>query len=37
MYLAQNYKVPVVPDPQNLYQKAAAWLETLKKDGGKED
>ena len=37
IYLAQNYKVPVVPDPQNLYQKAAAWLETLKKDGGKED
>ena len=37
IYLAQNYKVPVVPDPQNIYQKAASWLETLKKDGGKED
>jgi len=37
IYLAQNYKVPVVPDPQNIYQKAASWLETLKKDNGKED
>ena len=37
IYLAQNYKVPVVPDPQNIYQKAVSWLETLKKDTGKED
>ena len=37
IYLAQNYKVPVVPDPQNVYQKAVSWLETLKKDSGKED
>ena len=37
IYLAQNYKVPVVPDPQNIYQKAVSWLETLKKDNGKED
>ena len=37
VYLAQNYKVPVAPNPQNLYQKAMSWLETLKKDDGKED
>jgi len=36
IYLDQNYKVPVV-DAQNIYQKAVFWLETLKKDGGKED
>jgi len=37
VYLAQNYKVPVAPNPQALYQKAVSWLETLKKDDGKED
>ena len=36
IYLDQSYKVPVV-DAQNIYQKAVFWLETLKKDGGKED
>ena len=37
VYLAQNYKVPLAPNPQTLYEKASSWLETIKKDGGKED
>jgi len=37
VYLAQNYKVPVAPDPRDVGAKAMAWLESLKKDGGKDE
>lgn len=38
LYLSQNYKVPRVDEPEQLFAKASAWLEEInkqyKKSGG---